>query len=305
MVSLDDGSKPSQEEISNKWFSQDIFAAAAEEGDLEKSDDSEEDEMQVDQPKDSRLSLPDEVVKDKKAGQASKEKEDFEIVPAPSTDTSDSSSSDESDDDVETKAEILACAKKMLRKKQREQILDDAYNKYMFDDEGLPQWFMDEERRHRQPIKPVTKEEIAAMRAQFKEINARPAKKVAEAKARKKRVAMRKLEKVRKKANSISDQADVSDRSKRKMIDQLYKKAMPKKPQKEYVVAKKGVQVKAGKGKVLVDRRMKKDVRKHGMGKAGKGSSKKGKNVKAKGGKGSGKEPVKKGKSRGAKSKKD
>lgn len=305
MVSLDDGSKPSQEEISNKWFSQDIFAAAAEEGDLEKSDDSEEDEMQVDQPKDSRLSLPDKVVKDKKAGQASKEKEDFEIVPAPSTDTSDSSSSDESDDDVETKAEILACAKKMLRKKQREQILDDAYNKYMFDDEGLPQWFMDEERRHRQPIKPVTKEEIAAMRAQFKEINARPAKKVAEAKARKKRVAMRKLEKVRKKANSISDQADVSDRSKRKMIDQLYKKAMPKKPQKEYVVAKKGVQVKAGKGKVLVDRRMKKDVRKHGMGKAGKGSSKKGKNVKAKGGKGSGKEPVKKGKSRGAKSKKD
>lgn len=305
MVSLDDGSKPSQEEISNKWFSQDIFAAAAEEGDLEKSDDSEEDEMQVDQPKDSRLSLPDEVVKDKKAGQASKEKEDFEIVPAPSTDTSDSSSSDESDDDVETKAEILACAKKMLRKKQREQILDDAYNKYMFDDEGLPQWFMDEERRHRQPIKPVTKEEIAAMRAQFKEINARPAKKVAEAKARKKRVAMRKLEKVRKKANSISDQADVSDRSKRKMIDQLYKKAMPKKPQKEYVVAKKGVQVKAGKGKVLVDRRMKKDVRKHGMGKAGKGSSKKGKNVKAKGGKGSGKGPVKKGKSRGAKSKKD
>lgn len=305
MVSLDDGSKPSQEEISNKWFSQDIFAAAAEEGDLEKSDDSEEDEMQVDQPKDSRLSLPDKVVKDKKAGQASKEKEDFEIVPAPSTDTSDSSSSDESDDDVETKAEILACAKKMLRKKQREQILDDAYNKYMFDDEGLPQWFMDEERRHRQPIKPVTKEEIAAMRAQFKEINARPAKKVAEAKARKKRVAMRKLEKVRKKANSISDQADVSDRSKRKMIDQLYKKAMPKKPQKEYVVAKKGVQVKAGKGKVLVDRRMKKDVRKHGMGKAGKGSSKKGKNVKAKGGKGSGKGPVKKGKSRGAKSKKD
>lgn len=305
MVSLDDGAKPSAEEITNKWFSQDIFAEAAEGGDLEKSDDSEEDEMQVDHPKEKELSLPDKMVEDKKTGQASKRKDDFEIVPAPSTDTSDASSSDESDDeDVETKAEILACAKKMLRKKQREQILDDAYNKYMFDDQGLPQWFLDEERRHRQHIKPVTKEEIAAMRAQFKEINARPAKKVAEAKARKKRAAMRKLEKVRKKANSISDQADISDRSKRKMIDQLYKKAVPKKPEKEYVVAKKGVQVKAGKGKVLVDRRMKKDARKHGMGKAGKGSSKKGKNGKARGGKGSGKGPAKKGKKGGAKSKK-
>ncbi|KAL2537672.1 FtsJ-like methyltransferase family protein [Forsythia ovata] len=105
------------------------------------------------------------------------------------------------------------------------------------------------------------------MKAQFKEIDARPAKKVAEAKARKKQAAHRQLEKVRKKSNSISDQADISDRSKRKMIEQLHKKATPK---KEYVISKKGVQVKAGKGKVLVDRRMKKDVRKQRMSKRGK-----------------------------------
>ncbi|KAK8519169.1 hypothetical protein V6N12_012395 [Hibiscus sabdariffa] len=134
------------------------------------------------------------------------------------------------------RAEILASAKKMLRKKQRDQILDDAHNKYMFDDDGLPKWFLDEEKRHCQPIKPVTKEEIVAMRAQFKEINARPAKKVAEAKARKKRIAMKKLDKVRQKADSISDQADISERLKRKQIEQLYKKATPKFPQKEYVV---------------------------------------------------------------------
>ncbi|MCE0481632.1 hypothetical protein HAX54_039511 [Datura stramonium] len=75
------------------------------------------------------------------------------------------------------------------------------------------------------------------MRAQFKAIDARPAKKVAEAKAR----------------------------SKRKMIEKLYRKAATtKKPEREYVVAKKGVQVKVGKGKVLVDPRMeKKDARKH------------------------------------------
>ena len=93
-----------------------------------------------------------------------------------------------------------------------------------------------------------------------KEIDARPAKKVAEAKARKKRVAIRKLEKVRKKANAISDRTEIFDRSKRKQIEQLYKRVVPKRPKKEYVVAKKGVQVRAGKGKVIVDRRMKKDA---------------------------------------------
>ncbi|KAL9659637.1 hypothetical protein QQ045_024445 [Rhodiola kirilowii] len=105
----------------------------------------------------------------------------------------------------------------------------------------------------------------------FREIDARPAKK---------RVAMRKLEKVRRKANTISDQADISDRSKSKMIDQLYKKASPKRPTKEYVVDKKGVQVKTGAGKVLVDRPMKKDMRQHGIkskkckGNKGKGAPK-------------------------------
>lgn len=293
MVNLDNGEVPTQEEITNKWFSQDIFAEAVEGGDLGKYES--DDEMQIDR-RGKELPTP---VKVKAATQvaaldtvqASKGRDDFEIVPAPATDSSDESSDDDlEDEDIDTKAEILACAKKMVRKKQREQILDDAYSKYMFDDEGLPEWFIDEERRHRQRIKPVTKEEIAAMKAQFKEIDARPAKKVAEAKARKKRAAMRKLDKIRKKANSISDQTDISDRSKSRMIDQLYKKAAPKKPQKEYVVAKKGVQVKGGKGKVLVDRRMKKDARSRGKGKQGKGGLKKGKNAKARGaGKGSGK----------------
>lgn len=289
VVPLDGGEAPTQEEITDKWFSQDVFVEAVRGGDLE---DDSEDEMQVEK-QEGRLPIPGKKDRTEKPApvpihtlaKASKVEDDFEIVPAPATDSSAESSSDDSEEDADAKAEILACAKKMLRKKQREEILDDAYSKYMFDDEGLPKWFLEEERRHRQPVKRVTKEEIAAMRAQFKEINARPAKKVAEAKARKKRAAMRKLEKVRKKANSISDQADISDPSKRKLIEQLYKKATPRRPQKEYVVAKKGVQVKTGKGKVLVDPRMKKDARARGMGKPGKGG-KKGKNVKAQKGKG-------------------
>ncbi|KAG5049692.1 hypothetical protein JHK85_010795 [Glycine max] len=74
------------------------------------------------------------------------------------------------------------------------------------------------------------------------------------------KVAMRKLEKVQKKANAISDRTEIFDRSKRKQIEQLYKRVVPKRPKKEYVVAKKGVQVRAGKGKVIVDRRMKKNA---------------------------------------------
>ncbi|GAB4837893.1 hypothetical protein Ancab_027418 [Ancistrocladus abbreviatus] len=287
----------SQEEITKEWFSQDIFAEAVEQGDLGKDDS--DDGMQVDEEERKEVPLEKEAKEDNHhfedldgPKKKVKSEDDFEIVPAPATDSSDDSSSDDESDeeDIDTKAEILAYAKKMLRKKQREQIIDDGYNKYMFDDEGLPKWFMDEEKRHRQPIKPVSKEEIAAMKAQFKEINARPVKKVAEAKARKKRAAFRKLEKIRKKANSISDQNDIPDRSKRRLIEQLYNKAAPKKPKKEYVVAKKGVQVKSGKGKVIVDRRMKKDARQHGMSKQGK----RGTNVKGKKGKGSAQAAAKK-----------
>nr|GMC93971.1 putative rRNA methyltransferase [Ipomoea batatas]GMD85740.1 putative rRNA methyltransferase [Ipomoea batatas] len=301
VVPLEDA--PTQEEIAAQWFNQDVFAEPDEQDILDKYDS--DDEMQIDEPgksakksrqmgKDASEKQTIGVTRKTKSSvlqvPSSEAAEDFEIVPAPPTDSSDSSSSDDSDeDDINNKAEILAYAKKMLTKKQREEMLDDAYNKYMFHDEGLPKWFADEEIKHRQPIKPITKEEVAAMRAQFKEIDARPAKKVAEAKARKKRAAHRKLEKIRRKANSISDQADISDRSKTKMIDQLYKKVGPKKPEREYVVAKKGVQVRAGKGKVLVDRRMKKDARKNGINKKGKGKNgkQKGKgSMKAKGKKG-------------------
>ncbi|KAH0459223.1 hypothetical protein IEQ34_012037 [Dendrobium chrysotoxum] len=289
VVPLNEDDQPTQEQIMEQWFSQDVFAAAAEEGVLQASDSEDE---QVLLPKISK-NAEDKTLLPKgpspPQSQKAKNQEDFEIVPEERMDTSDDSSSDEEseEEDDDTKAEILAYAKKMLRKKQREQILDDAYNKYMFDDVGLPNWFVEEEKRHSQPMKPVTKEEVAAMKAQFREIDARPAKKVAEAKARKKRAAMRKMEKARKKADAISDQTDISERSKRKMIDHLYKKATPTRPKKEYVVAKKGVAVKGGKGKVIVDRRMKKDRRTKGMGRPGRG----GRPVKDNGPKAKGKGP--------------
>ncbi|PWZ17120.1 hypothetical protein Zm00014a_015892 [Zea mays] len=286
-----DEQKPTKEQIVKQWYSQDVFTEAAT-GVTERSDT--EDEREILQ----RNKKMDTGKREKVAKAQDLQHDGFEIVPAEPVQNEEdsSSSSDESEDDIDDyrKAEVLAYAKKMLRKKQREQILDDAYNKHMFDDEGLPNWFVEDEKRHRQPMKPVTREEVAAMRAQFKEIDARPSKKVAEAKARKKRVAMKKLDKARQKADAIADQNDINELSKRKMIDRIYRKAMPKKPQKEYVVAKKGVQVRAGKGKVLVDPRMKKDKRASGTGKkGGKGAKGKGgqKGMRGKAGKKAGKAP--------------
>ncbi|CAN7033217.1 unnamed protein product [Brassica rapa subsp. trilocularis] len=114
VVPLDDGETQTKDKISNQWFSQDIFAKAVEEGDLGE-DDSEQ--------KASKAS----VLTDQSLPISSKKGEDFEIVPAPATDSSDSDSSSD-DDELLTKAEMLACAKKMLKKKQREEMLDDTYN---------------------------------------------------------------------------------------------------------------------------------------------------------------------------------
>lgn len=293
VVPLTEEEQPSKEQLTEQWFSQDLFTGFQDTCNKEDSDsDMSEGGQDIKSfPKSSgeRRSEPNNksnkenisVTSESKILQdngSEPERDDgFEIVPAASSGSSDESSEDESDYDTDSKAEILAYAKKMLRKRQREEILDAAYNRYTFDDEGLPEWFVKEEKIHCQPQKPITREEIEAMKAQFKEIDARPAKKVAEAKARKKRVAMKKLEGVRNKANAISNQTDISNQSKNKMIERLYKKATPKRPQKEYVVAKKGVQVKGGKGKVIVDRRLKKDSRSRGIGRHGKNISKQGK----------------------------
>ena len=167
--------------------------------------------------------------------------------------------------------EGLAIGALMVQSKKKcEDLIESGYNRWTNNDENLPDWFIDDESRFYRKSLPITKEMVEVYRAKLKEINSRPIKKVAEAKARKKKRALRSLEKARKKAESIADAVDVSSHEKAQQIKQIYKKAGTlgkKKGKVEYVVAKKG-----SKGKVrrppgvkgrykVVDRRMKKDKR--------------------------------------------
>jgi AdoMet-dependent rRNA methyltransferase SPB1 len=155
-------------------------------------------------------------------------------------------------------------------KKAREEVIDSSYNRWTHGDEDLPDWFEEDEKFHCQKQLPVTKEMVMQYQKRLKEINARPIKKIAEAKARKKAKLLKRLERARKKAESISDAVDVSEREKAQQLKMLYKKAgvMNKKKDVQYVVAKKGTGKRvprpagvSGPYKV-VDPRMKKDRRK-------------------------------------------
>ena len=70
-------------------------------------------------------------------------------------------------DDSDARAEILAMGTKMLRKKERNAMVDAAYNKYSYNDhDGLPDWFVDEENQHNKAQLPITKAEVEAVKQQ-------------------------------------------------------------------------------------------------------------------------------------------
>ncbi|KAM9597206.1 pre-rRNA 2'-O-ribose RNA methyltransferase FTSJ3 isoform 1-T1 [Trichechus inunguis] len=156
-------------------------------------------------------------------------------------------------------------------KKAKRDLIDNSFSRYTFnEDEGeLPEWFVQEEKQYRIRQLPIDKKEVEHYRKRWREINARPIKKVAEAKARKKRRMLKKLEQTKKKAEAVVNTVDISEREKMAQLRSLYKKAGlgKEKRQVTYVVAKKGVGRKVrrpagvrGHFKV-VDSRMKKDQR--------------------------------------------
>lgn len=151
-----------------------------------------------------------------------------------------------------------------------DRLIDDGFNKHStFHKDGLPEWFLDDESKHYKSNIPITKEAVQALRDRQRALDARPIKKVAEAKARKKMKAAARVEKARKKADGLMETEDLNDREKAKQIGKTMGRAhgREKLKEKKVVVARgpnKGVKGRPNgvKGKYkIVDARMRKEVR--------------------------------------------
>lgn len=170
-------------------------------------------------------------------------------------------------------AEAMTLAHQLATgKKTKTDLLDENYNKYSLRDvDGLPDWFLDDEDRHAKPHRPITKEAASAIKEKQRALNARPIKKVREAKARKTLRAATRLEKLKKKSALLADSEDVSEKDKAGQIARIMSRAAKSNAKKKLpvkvVVARGGNKGSnsrpAGvKGKYkMVDARMKKDVR--------------------------------------------
>lgn len=216
------------------------------------------------------------------------EQDGFEVVPArrdPNSDDDAASDSSfhSSDYDTDEKAEMVAIGKHMRMSKQNaHETIDDAYNRYTFDDPvGLPRWFADRDPEYRFRRPPVTKEQVTEMKEYIKSLEAAPTKKEAEAKARQKARMTKRLETLKQKANTIAEQSDVSASSRMKAIETLYKTASrnggskgKKAKAKQYTVVRPGGgKMAVGKSKgggrrsskgvhtTVVDKRLKADKR--------------------------------------------
>ncbi|KAI1469775.1 AdoMet-dependent rRNA methyltransferase spb-1 [Daldinia caldariorum] len=150
-------------------------------------------------------------------------------------------------------------------------VIDDGFNKHAFRDrDGLPEWFVDDESQHDRPQKPITKAAAAAIKEKLRALNARPIKKVREAKARKKFKAAQRLEKLKKKSDLLASEEGMTEKEKADSITKLLAKAAKKKPSRQpakLVVARglnRGIKgrPKGVKGRYkIVDARMKKELR--------------------------------------------
>jgi hypothetical protein len=141
-------------------------------------------------------------------------------------------------------AEAVTLATALVnRKLTADQMIDDGFNKHNFNHkDGLPTWFLDDEGKFYKPNLPVTKEAIQALRAKQRALDARPIKKVAEAKARKKFKAAARMDKARRKMDGLTDAPDMSERDKAQQMQKLLGKAAGKPKKKEVaVVVAKGV----------------------------------------------------------------
>lgn len=209
--------------------------------------------------------------------------DDIELVPATTNEDLPDGEWNVHDEDVEASkqarikqhglqtAEAVSLAHALVnRQLTKTDLVNQGFNRHSFNDKaGLPEWFLEDENKHYRTNLPVTKEAVDALRARQRALDARPIKKVAEAKARKKHRAAMRLEKAQKKAEAINENTDLSEREKAENISKILarsgKKTEKKAPQ--LVVARgpnRGIKgrPKGTKGRYkMVDARMKKELR--------------------------------------------
>ena len=167
--------------------------------------------------------------------------------------------------------EAVTLAQRLVnRQTTKTHLINDGFTRYALNSkEGLPSWFLDDEAKHYKPNLPITKDAVLALREKQRALDARPIKKVAEAKARKKLKAAQRLEKAMKKAEGVNQTADMTEREKASQIEKLMRKGKGKGKKKsdiKVVVAKgpnRGIKgrPRGVKGRYkIVDARMRKEV---------------------------------------------
>ncbi|KAH9042361.1 Spb1 C-terminal domain-containing protein [Lactarius hengduanensis] len=249
------------------WFSQDIFKGL----DRPSGDDTESDSSTQSQDDENEMSDVSNLEPD----------DGVEVVPLETDDAEMWDVNNENEDELKSShvqkyglltAEAVSLAQDLVnRRKTRTELVNDGFTRYSLNSkEGLPKWFLDDESKYFIPNIPITKEAVQALRAKQRALDARPIKKIAEAKARKKFKAAQRIEKALKKAEGVTNTSDLTEREKAQQVEKLMRKGLAKgrKKKEVKVVVAKGVhkglkgRPKGVKGRyVMVDPRMKKEVR--------------------------------------------
>merc|ERR1719187_867744 len=126
--------------------------------------------------------------------------------------------------------EELALGEELIHsKKSRRDIMEGGWNRFMFDDTGLPDWFVKEEEMHMRKRLDVDPETVEKYKNRDKEINVKTIKKVVEAKARRKKRVARKMDRAKKKATQLLENEDIGSREKAAAINKMYKKRVARK----------------------------------------------------------------------------
>lgn len=241
----------------------------ADEDDSDSDDDSSDDEREIAQMKQASAGVD---------AREAMDDDNFQVVPV---------------EKINKRARILDAeglalgAQIATSKKRARDLIDGSFHRFANSEDmtEIPAWLVDDEKKHRKRPVPVTKEMVEEYKQKWREINARPVRRVAEAKARKKRRMLKKMEQAKKKAEAVVNTVDISEREKMAQLKSIYKKAGVGKEKRDvtYLVAKKGVGRRvrrpAGvKGTFrVVDGRLKKDTRaaqrkeQRGRGKGGRG----------------------------------